>query len=63
MTTLDVLIAIPLIPLILVFITWWLPWERCHSGASSAGLALQNYECFHARDGVMPRMCDADADY
>ncbi len=28
MTTLDVLIAIPVIPLAPVFITWWLPWER-----------------------------------
>ena len=28
MTTLDVLIAIPLVPLAPVFITWWLPWER-----------------------------------
>jgi len=28
MTTLDVLIAIPVIPLVPVFITWWLPWER-----------------------------------
>jgi len=28
MTTLDVLIAIPLIPLVPIFITWWLPWER-----------------------------------
>ena len=26
-TTLDVLIAIPVIPLASVFITWWLPWE------------------------------------
>jgi hypothetical protein len=28
MTTLDVLIAIPVIPLVPMFITWWLPWER-----------------------------------
>jgi hypothetical protein len=28
MTTLDVLILIPLIPAIPVFITWWLPWEQ-----------------------------------
>lgn len=28
MTTLDVLIAIPVIPLVPLFITWWLPWER-----------------------------------
>lgn len=28
MTTVDVLIAIPVIPLVPVFITWWLPWER-----------------------------------
>ena len=28
MTTLDVLIAIPVIPLAAVFITGWLPWER-----------------------------------
>ena len=28
MTTLDVLIAIPIIPLVPIFITWWLPWER-----------------------------------
>jgi len=28
MTTLDILIAIPLIPLVPIFITWWLPWER-----------------------------------
>jgi hypothetical protein len=28
MTTLDVLIAVPAIPLVPVFITWWLPWER-----------------------------------
>jgi len=26
MTTLDVLFAIPVIPLVPVFITWWLPW-------------------------------------
>jgi hypothetical protein len=28
MTTVDLLIAIPVIPLIPIFITWWLPWER-----------------------------------
>lgn len=28
MTTVDVLIAIPVIPLVPMFITWWLPWER-----------------------------------
>ena len=28
MTTVDVLIAIPVIPLVPIFITWWLPWER-----------------------------------
>jgi hypothetical protein len=28
MTTVDVLIAIPVIPLVPVFIMWWLPWER-----------------------------------
>jgi hypothetical protein len=28
MTTTDVLIAFPVIPLIPLFITWWLPWER-----------------------------------
>ncbi|HYM78930.1 MAG TPA: hypothetical protein VE377_23355 [Candidatus Dormibacteraeota bacterium] len=28
MTTLDVLIAIPVIPLAPMVITWWLPWER-----------------------------------
>jgi len=28
MTTLDVLIALPVVPLIPIFITWWLPWER-----------------------------------
>jgi hypothetical protein len=28
MTTLDVLIAIPVVPLVPIFITWWLPWER-----------------------------------
>jgi hypothetical protein len=28
MTTLDVLIAIPVVPLIAILITWWLPWER-----------------------------------
>lgn len=27
MTTVDVLIAIPVIPLIPIFVTWWLPWE------------------------------------
>lgn len=28
MTTIDILIAIPVIPLVPIFITWWLPWER-----------------------------------
>lgn len=28
MSTIDVLILIPLIPLGPVLITWWLPWER-----------------------------------
>lgn len=28
MSTLDVVIAIPLIPLAPILITWWLPWER-----------------------------------
>ncbi|MGB7845020.1 MAG: hypothetical protein WBL63_05345 [Candidatus Acidiferrum sp.] len=28
MSTLDVLILIPLIPVAPVVITWWLPWER-----------------------------------
>jgi hypothetical protein len=28
MTTKDVLIALPLIPLAPLVITWWLPWER-----------------------------------
>jgi RsiW-degrading membrane proteinase PrsW (M82 family) len=28
MSTVDVLIAIPLIPLLPVVVTWWLPWER-----------------------------------
>lgn len=28
MTTLDILIAIPVIPLAPIVITWWLPWER-----------------------------------
>jgi len=28
MSTVDVLIAIPLIPLLRVVVTWWLPWER-----------------------------------
>ena len=28
MTTVDVLVAIPVIPLVPMFITWWLPWER-----------------------------------
>jgi len=27
MTTVDILIAIPVIPLALMVITWWLPWE------------------------------------
>lgn len=28
MSAVDVLIAIPLIPLLPVVATWWLPWER-----------------------------------
>jgi hypothetical protein len=28
MTTVDVLVAIPVIPLVPMFITWWLPWEQ-----------------------------------
>ena len=28
MTTVDVLIAIPIIPLVPMFVTWWLPWEQ-----------------------------------
>jgi len=28
MSTIDVLILLPLIPLGLVVVTWWLPWER-----------------------------------
>jgi hypothetical protein len=28
MTTVDILIAIPVIPLVPMFITWWLPWEN-----------------------------------
>jgi len=28
MSTLDVLILIPLIPVAPIVITWWLPWER-----------------------------------
>lgn len=28
MTTIDVLIAVPVVPLAPVFVTWWLPWER-----------------------------------
>jgi len=28
MSTVDVLIAVPLIPLFPVLATWWLPWER-----------------------------------
>ncbi len=28
MSTVDVLIAIPLIPLLPVVATWWLPWEN-----------------------------------
>lgn len=28
MSTVDTLVAIPLIPLFPVLVTWWLPWER-----------------------------------
>jgi hypothetical protein len=28
MSTLDLLILIPLLPIVLIAITWWLPWER-----------------------------------
>jgi len=57
MTTLDVLIAIPLIPLVPVFITWWLPWERWIPWSKLPKLVLGPYALyaglaawhFHAR--------------
>lgn len=46
MTTLDVLIAIPLVPLAPVFITWWLPWERWIPWGKLPKLALGPYALY-----------------
>ena len=43
MTTLDVLIAIPVIPLVPVFMTWWLPRERWIPWAKLPKLVLGPY--------------------
>ena len=48
MTTLDVLIAIPLVPLAPVFITWWLPWERWIPWGKLPKLALGPYALYAA---------------
>jgi len=43
MTTVDVLIAIPVIPLVPIFLTWWLPWERWIPWAKLPKLVLGLY--------------------
>ena len=48
MTTLDVLIAIPVIPLAPIFITWWLPWERWIPWAKLPKLVLGPYVLYAA---------------
>jgi len=48
MTTIDVLIAIPVIPLIPVFITWWLPWERWIPWGKLPKLVLGPYVLYAA---------------
>jgi hypothetical protein len=48
MTTLDVLIAIPLVPLAPVFITWWLPWEWWIPWGKLPKLALGPYALYAA---------------
>jgi hypothetical protein len=48
MTTVDVLIAIPVIPLVPIFITWWLPWERWIPWGKLPKLALGPYILYAA---------------
>jgi len=48
MTTVDVLIAIPVIPLIPIFITWWLPWERWIPWGKLPKLVLGPYVLYAA---------------
>ena len=48
MTTVDLLIAIQVIPLIPIFITWWLPWERWIPWGKLPKLALGPYALYAA---------------
>ena len=48
MTTVDVLIAIPVIPLVPMFITWWLPWERWIPWGKLPKLVLGPYVLYAA---------------
>lgn len=48
MTTIDVLIAIPVIPYLLMSITWWLPWERWIPWGKLPKLGLGLYALYAA---------------
>lgn len=51
MSKIDVLIAIPIIPLVPVFVTWWLPWERWIPWGKVPKLVLGPYVLYAAFAG------------
>jgi len=50
MSAVDVLVAIPLIPLLPVVVTWWLPWDKWLPGKIPKGILGPYflYACFGA---------------